>query len=365
MKLNINQPCTILVPCKDSSLCSRYYHLLQSSDGVQIVMGSFTFHVCYVTVKRNDDLVRLQSGLFSQVDMKDSLFNDSKNKNNGVYVLPTTNDDIEVLLTWKDVLNGKNTGIQVWITKQYIRDPYPLFYANRKNVIRMDSILFNLVHEVYYDLHQMQFIYNSYLRAMSNCKQAKIKGLESKVEKLDSMLDLKLDGSVFDTFLLKIDSTFKDAIESCYNTFTAISEPIVSDEIIKSLIVEYKSLFPSHYLSMLRHLRYDTKVNLSKVQHLTDNNILYYDRIVFNQFLVQARIANSKQLKHWSSVIQASFYSQDIISNTTHNMGSYFGFSCSYTTLYKLFKEWKGDILANINRRCKEENTIVATQTIY
>ena len=42
-------------------------------------------------------------------------------------------------------------------------------------------------------------------------------------------------------------------------------------------------------------------------------------------------------------------------------MGSYFGFSCSYTTLYKLFKEWKGDILANINRRCKEENTIVAT----
>jgi len=214
MKLNINQPCTILVPCKDSSLCSRYYHLLQSSDGVQIVMGSFTFHVCYVTVKRNDDLVRLQSGLFTQVDMKDSLFNDSKNKNNGVYVLPTTNDDIEVLLTWKDVLNGKNTGIQVWITKQYIRDPYPLFYANRKNVIRMDSILFNLVHEVYYDLHQMQFIYNSYLRAMSNCKQARIKGLESKVEKLDSMLDLKLDGSVFDTFLLKIDSTFKDAIES-------------------------------------------------------------------------------------------------------------------------------------------------------
>ena len=165
--------------------------------------------------------------------MNDSLFND-KNKNNGVYVLPITNDDIEVLLTWKDVLNGKNTGIQVWITKQYIRDPYPLFYANRNNVIRMDLILFNLVHEVYYDLHQMQFIYNSYLRAMSNCKQAKIKGLESKVEKLDSMLDLKLDGSVFDTFLLKIDSTFKDAIESCYNTFTAISEPIVCDEVIKS-----------------------------------------------------------------------------------------------------------------------------------
>ena len=52
-----------------------------------------------------------------------------------------------------------------------------------------------------------------------------MKDLESKVEKLDSMLDLKLDGSVFDTFLLKIDSTFKDAIESCYNTFTAISEP--------------------------------------------------------------------------------------------------------------------------------------------
>ena len=113
--------------------------------------------------------------MFTQVDIKDSLFN---NKNNGVYVLPNTNDDIEVLVTWKDVLNGKDTGLEVWIKKQYIRDPYSLFYGNRNNTVRMESILFNLIQEVYYDLHQMQFIYASYLRAISNGKEAKMKVLE-------------------------------------------------------------------------------------------------------------------------------------------------------------------------------------------
>ena len=131
--------------------------------------------MCSVVVKSNDDLVRLENKLFTQVDIKDSLFN---NKNNGVYVLPNTNDDIEVLVTWKDVLNGKDTGLEVWIKKQYICDPYSLFYGNRNNTVRMESILFNLIQEVYYDLHQMQFIYASYLRAISNGKEAKMKVLE-------------------------------------------------------------------------------------------------------------------------------------------------------------------------------------------
>jgi hypothetical protein len=126
MKVQIHQPCTILVPCNDSTLCSRYDHLIKSSDDAQIVLGSFNFHVCSVVVKSNDNLVRLENKLFTQVDIKDSLFN---NKNNGVYVLPNTNDDIEVLVTWKDVLNGKETGLEVWIKKQYIHDLYVLSYG--------------------------------------------------------------------------------------------------------------------------------------------------------------------------------------------------------------------------------------------
>ena len=114
------------MPCNDSTLCSRYDHLIKSSDDAQIVLGTFNFHVCSVVVKSNDDLVRLENKLFTQVDIKDSLFN---NKNNGVYVLPNTNDDIEVLVTWKDVLNGKETGLEVWIKKQYIHDLYVLSYG--------------------------------------------------------------------------------------------------------------------------------------------------------------------------------------------------------------------------------------------
>ena len=43
----------------------------------------------------------------------------------------------------------------------------------------------------------MQLIYISYLRASVNGKEAKMKVLETKVENLDTMLDLNLEGTVF------------------------------------------------------------------------------------------------------------------------------------------------------------------------
>ena len=78
--------------------------------------------------------------------------------NISVYFVPKADDEIEALVPWKYVLNVKKNGLQVWILKEYIRDPYSLFYSNRSNVARMDSILFNLIQEVYYDMHQMQFV---------------------------------------------------------------------------------------------------------------------------------------------------------------------------------------------------------------
>jgi hypothetical protein len=108
-------------------------------------------------------------------------------------------------------------------------------------------------------------------------KKAKLKALETKVQNQYRLPDLKLDGTDFDTFILKIDCAFKKGLESCYQTFPAISEPIVSGKVIKSLILEYKSSFPRHYVLMLRHLHYARKVNLGRGKHLTDNNIIYND----------------------------------------------------------------------------------------
>lgn len=78
---------------------------------------------------------------------------------------------------------GDNNEIQVWITKQYIGDPYPLYYSNKNNIAKIDSILFNLINEVCYDMHQMQFIYDSYLRALSNGKKSKTESIRNKSSK--------------------------------------------------------------------------------------------------------------------------------------------------------------------------------------
>ena len=78
MKLSINQSCTILVPCNDTIVRSCYYHVVQLLDAIPIVLDKFTFHVCYIIVKTNDDLVRLESNSFTQVNVKDPLFNQKK-----------------------------------------------------------------------------------------------------------------------------------------------------------------------------------------------------------------------------------------------------------------------------------------------
>lgn len=206
----------------------------------------------------------------------------------------------------------------------------------------------------------MQFIYTSYLRALSNGKEAKMKVLESKVEELNNVVDINLEGPDYVNLLDLVDSTFKKEMISCFTTFTSISQPIVSDEVMVSLILEYKTKLPSHYQSLLRHLQFSTRVGQTRNDHLTDNNIMYYDCIVFNQFLIQARVANPKQLVHWACVVQASNYAQDLVSNKTLNLGSYFGFSCAYNTMIRFVNDWKGDILANIYMRCKQENRIKA-----
>ena len=76
--------------------------------------------------------------------------------------------------------------------------------------------------------------------------------------------------------------------------------------------------------------------------------------------MIQARVANPKQLVHWACVVQASINAQDIVSNKTLNLGSYFGFSCAYNTMIRFVNDWKSDILKNINMGCKQENRIKA-----
>ena len=170
----------------------------------------------------------------------------------------------------------------------------------------------------------MQFIYTSYLRALSNGKEAKMKVLESKVEELNNVVDINLEGPDYVTLIDLVDNTctFKKEMISCFTTFTSISQPIVSNEVMVSLILKYKTTLPSHYQSLLRHLQFSTRVGQTRNDRLTDYNIMYYDRIIFNQFLTQVRVANPKQLIHWACVVQASNYAPTKHSIWVHILDS-------------------------------------------
>jgi hypothetical protein len=104
--------------------------------------------------------------------MKDALFS---NLNSGVTVATITSNicnDYETSITWKEVLNGCKTGVQVWKTKDVLRDLFPTFDASRRNNERLISILFNLSNEIYYDNVQMQSALVSFYYASEKAEGA-------------------------------------------------------------------------------------------------------------------------------------------------------------------------------------------------
>jgi hypothetical protein len=102
----------------------------------------------------------------------------------------------QVLITWKDVLNGCDEGIQVWISKQCMRNcPYQLFYSNRNNVLVARMEFYPIASSCFMKCIMICIKCNSLtFRALSNGKEAKVKVLESKVVDLNScMVDINLD----------------------------------------------------------------------------------------------------------------------------------------------------------------------------
>ena len=360
MCLIANEPCIILVPLSSVGHCNHYMYLINyAKKTTKIKLGNNEFYVCHSSVYSNSDFGRIESGLISNLDVKDAIFS---NKNSGVYMIPLVINDNnnvnETLVTWQHVLNGRRTGVQVWKHKGVFRDTFSLFENNKNNDDRLISILFNTVEEIYFDAVQMQHAEISFYRAKVKSKDKRIVDLNRLV--LELKADVVPDSSVLDAFVNRIDSVYEKALVSCFHEFTSISEPIVDDTMVLMLIDEYKTKLPGHYNRMMEFLNFKTKSNELRNNHLTSDMVAYYDRIALTQFMVVTRIQNPQKLVHWASICQASNYCHDIISNNTGNLGSFFGYSVSYATFYRLINVWKGDINVNINNRCRTEDRLVA-----
>jgi hypothetical protein len=215
----------------------------------------------------NSDFGRIESGLISNMDVKDAIFS---NKNSGIYVIPLVINDInnlnETLVTWQHVLNGRRKGVQVWQHKGVIRDTFSLFENNKNNDDRLMSILFNTDEEIYFDVFQMQHAEISYYRAKVKSKDKRILDLNHLVLELKAYVVPDL--SVLDAFVNQIDSVYEKALVSCFHEFTSISEPIVNDAMVLMLIDKYKTKLPGHYYNrMMEFLNFKTKSNELRNNH--------------------------------------------------------------------------------------------------
>ena len=180
--------------------------------------------------------------------MKDALFS---NLNSGVVTVGVStgniDDDDETSITWKEVFNGRRTGIQVWKTKDVLRDLFPTFNPSRRNNENLVSILFNIDNEIYYDNVQIQSALVAFYCASEKAKGATIKELQKSNAALEDSLDFPLEGEVYNNYLKQIDDTFETELFSCFKDFTFIDEPIVADKMMLDLINKYKRLLPNHF----------------------------------------------------------------------------------------------------------------------
>ena len=181
-------------------------------------------------------------------------------KNNGAYVklqVPDCCTDLdftsspEVYITWSDVLNAKNTGVQVWKVMKTLRNHSQLFLRFRRNDKLMQKLLHYLSLEVFGDSMQTSMLISYYNSALVGKMRATVAKLDSSnnansnaninasnnnlkalLKKEPVISDVKEYNNVLD----EIDSTFEKAIAECYTSFCAFGEIVAFFSCIKCML---------------------------------------------------------------------------------------------------------------------------------
>ena len=147
------------------------------------------------------------------------------------------NDDpsIVLLVTWAEVLLGGRSGIQVWTKRNLYRNLFSEFKNRQKTETGLFQLLNVLSDELFGDRIQLAGLLNCYYRIMLILQTSQHnKLLSSPISTCISIIDPSIA-----PLLERIESTFKSAIKSCFDSFSVISEPIVPSSAINKLIDLY------------------------------------------------------------------------------------------------------------------------------
>ena len=293
--LNVGDCIKVLIPEKDLKKKNKSYSFdpkfiscLKEIDAPMTQIGGDKnrFYVLTCVVRSSPNRHQALSGIDKVTFQKG--FNGNQNFGCLVDVEDT---NFIPLLKWRDVLNGKRDGLQVWSSSHTFRFPTDTFFNYRHNDDLLLKLLTMLFDECFGDRIQAQLLVIAYYQAKNKNKQSQMKKLISTIQHVQPVL---LCNGSFKDLMNEVDNVFKKEMMNCYSTFNCITEPILSRTQIMKLVSKYKASLPHHYKLMKEVLGFHLKENQKRNIHLHES--FYYDRLLFYQFLQQSRIRSCKHM---------------------------------------------------------------------
>lgn len=359
---------TLLIP-KEKSFKQPFVHLIETINPVIITLAKRRSYYCIEFTVENapnneqalqgiheTDLVHgLGRGNFGCNLLYKYNVNDEKSDSNLICKNKT------YLITWKQILDGKTEGYQIWTEIQILRDVSKLFHNVKYSPEKLLSRLRFMADECFGDRLQSQLLLTRYYQNVVKGKQNLLHNATSNLNSLESKYlgdTLSLDGTAFLEVMDTIDKAFGLAMRNTFVLYTCITSPIISKDEYNDLIQVYKTTMPNHYAVMKRILGYEMKENLKKNSHLSDSG--FYDKTIFIMFLQQARIRSNKNCPNWALVGTAAVYGKRGNSNNPITTMTYFGHCVSMSTLLRKTLQWKEDQNAIIHRELIKSTVSVA-----
>ena len=345
--LNVGDSIKVLIPEKELkkknklyTFDSKFISCLTDIDAPMTQIGAISnrFYVLSCIIKSSPN----RHDTISGID-KTTFNRGFKGNQNFGCSLSVEDTNIVPLLKWRDVLNGKREGLQVWSSSHTFRFPTDTFFNYRNNEDLLLKLLTMLFDECFGDRIQAQLLVIAYYQAKNKNKQSQMTKLITTIENVQPVL---LHNGSFKELMNEVDNVFKKEMMNCYNTYNCITEPILSRTQIMKLVAKYKSTLPYHYKLMKEVLGFHLKENHKRNIHLRESH--YYDRLLFYQFLQQARIRSCKHMPYWGMVAAADSYAKGDGEKSIHT-SVHSGYSTTISTFLSKTKQWRKDMPTKIS----------------
>ena len=372
MTLPPKKPVVIIIPTTDRNkyakpILSALSHCLHLLPIVQYgSKSSLKYYIVSGYVKSNPQYAKCIDDTLSPSEIR-SAYNTARNNGYGCVInlnniqntcTKSKSVNVNILIKWIEVLNGKTDGVQVWCELEKKRDFTNNIASNCSISLESSShtaILSYLYEEIFCDAIAIQQLLSKYYKTLNMKRREFILKLNDKNKLKKVAISLNMGNKYF--FINEtIESTFKNAIVQCYTDFSEISCPILSREDINKLVTLYKNNAQDHYIMMKNMLGFDKKEKEKRNDHL--KVIGYYDRILFYQYLVLSRLRYSHMFSYWGLINSCSIYGKGGGKGKSQTT-SFFGHSVCNSTFMRKTKVWREDLSSSIHMKWKDEPKVL------